>query len=238
MDMLSAATPPTRPSGPSLWKWLLRSVGLEAWFQQTAVATQAGQEERVFLRLEMPSVSSTTVVANAALLTKALGECMATIDAGGGEVVSQEGSSLLLAWPAELGAQQVVPVYFQLRERLQHRIRHQELFAAASLGWVMARRKRTKLYYQGEVMKHVAGMLRENKQLGHDLLISAALYHRLDQTLPYQYQLHVGFDLPGHRYPATLFRVTAELPTESAQQSFSELTAATTDEKVSPLPYL
>ena len=236
--MLSAATPPTRPNGPSLWKWLLRSVGLEAWFQQTPLTAQAGQEERVFLRLEMTNASNSISGSSAALLSEVLNASIATIEAGGGEVVSQEGGSLLLAWPADLGAQQVVPIYFHLRERIQRQSRHQRLFAAASVGWVVARRKREKLYYRGEVLKHVAGMLRENKQLEHDLLISAALYHRLDQTSPYHYQLHVGFDLPGHRYPATLFRVTAELPTEPTQPSFPDLVTATTNEEVSPLPYL
>ncbi|HEX8427058.1 hypothetical protein [Hymenobacter sp.] len=80
-------------------------------------------------------------------------------------------------------------------------------------------------------------MLRENQQLNHDLLVSAALYHHLDQTFPYQYQLHVGFNLPGHRYPATLFRVTAETVSEPYQQSFAE-EPTTTAGKVSALPCL
>ncbi|MDF7814881.1 hypothetical protein P1X16_26115 [Hymenobacter sp. YC55] len=236
MDMLSAATPPTRPNGPSLWKWFLRSVGLEAWFQKTSVTAQDGQEERVFLRLALSGVSSSAKSPDPTPLTEALNECMAAIRAGGGQVVSNQGTNLLLTWPVELGARQVVPIYFQLRERLQRRTRQQELFAAASLGLVTTRHRRARLDYQGEVVKHVAGMLRENQQLGHDLLISAALYHRLDQTLPYQYELHVGFDLPGHRYPATLFRVTAESPAEPTQPSFPELAA--TAEKAPSLPYL
>ena len=235
MDMLSAATPPTRPSGPSLWKWFLRSVGLEAWFQKTSVAAQGGQEERVFLRLTLPGASNKANTPSASPLTQALTECLPAIMASGGQVVSNQDNSLLLTWPAELGARQVVPIYFQLRERVQRRARQQKLFAAASLGWVTARHEKTRLDYRGEVVKHVAGMLRENQQLGHDLLISAALYHRLDQSLPYHYELHVGFDLPGHRYPATLFRVRTELAAEPVQQSFPELAA--TAEEASSLPY-
>ncbi|UOQ68653.1 hypothetical protein [Hymenobacter volaticus] len=219
-----------------MWKWLLRSVGLETWFQKTSVAAQAGQEERVFLRLTLPDALNTANTSSTTPLTEALSECLTTIRASGGQVVSNQGNSLLLSWPAELGALQVVPMYFQLRERVYRRARQPKLFAAASLGWVTARHKRTRLDYQGEVVKQVAGMLRENQQLGHDLLISAALYHRLDQTLPYHYELHVGFDLPGHRYPATLFRVRAELPVEQAHQSFPEL--ATTAEEEASLPYL
>jgi hypothetical protein len=55
----------------------------------------------------------------------------------------------------------------------------------------------------------VAGILHESQRVGSDLLISAALLQRLDRCMPFQYNLHLGFNLPGHRYPATLFRVAA-----------------------------
>lgn len=54
MDTLSAAPSPS-PNEPSLWKWLLRSVGLETWLQQTPAVAPPGREERVFLQLILPS---------------------------------------------------------------------------------------------------------------------------------------------------------------------------------------
>ncbi len=237
MDTLSAAHPPTRPNGPSLWKWLLRSVGLETWFHPHAAA-QPAREERVFLRLILPGVSGIAGKAGADLLNVVLRECLPAVRTGGGEVASHQSGSLLLTWPAETGQREVVPTYFQLRERLRRQARHQELFGAASLGWVTPRSGRGRRQYRGEVLTHVAGMLRENQQLGHDLLVSAALHHRLDYTLPFRYDLHVGFNLPGHRYPATLFRVTPELPSEPTPPSFTELVTATPTGKVSSLPYL
>ncbi|WP_375438221.1 hypothetical protein [uncultured Hymenobacter sp.] len=238
MDTLSTAIPPTRPNGPNLWQWLLRSVGLEAWFQQTPVGTQAGREERVFLQLALPGISDATNASKSALLTEALGECLTAIQAGGGKIASCQGGSLLLTWPVELGEQQVVSAYFLLRERVRHLTRHQELFGAASLGWVTLRQARAGLSYQGEVVNQVAGILRENQQSGYGLLISAALHHRLDQTLPFRHELHVGFNLPSHRYPATLFRVTSELTYESDQPRIEELASATSAERVPYLPCL
>ncbi|HEX8659167.1 MAG TPA: hypothetical protein VF690_16630 [Hymenobacter sp.] len=205
MTTLSAPVPPARPGGSGWWGWLLRALGLDAGFQQKPVASRAGREERVFLLIGLPANSG----ANAALLAEALSECMATIRASGGEVAGQKNGNIWLAWPAGLGERQAIAVYFQLHNCLRRRSHPAELLGAAGLGWVKPGRAWSGLRYRGDVLGSVAGILRESQQVG-GLLVSAALRQRVDRELPFRYELHVGFNLPGHSYPATLYRVAPE----------------------------
>jgi hypothetical protein len=81
----------------------------------------------------------------------------------------------------------------------------------ASLGWVKLLLASTHgPCFRGKVLRQGASSFREGKQLESGLLISAALHHQLDQGAPFRYQLHVAFKVTGHRYPATLYRVTVD----------------------------
>ncbi|WP_227610101.1 hypothetical protein [Hymenobacter translucens] len=148
---------------------------------------------------------------NKKLLFQLVHECRAAVEAGGGVVIEQLPKSLLLSWPAGLGEQQALPAYQLLRASLQRMAPQAQLHGAASLGWVKVRPSQSGGHrYRGEVLRQVAGILLESVQLGSGLLIAAVLYQRLDRTAPFRYQLHVGFEVAGHRYPATLFQVTAD----------------------------
>jgi hypothetical protein len=199
--------PPAQPDGHGLWRWLLRSTGLEAWFQQAPAAAHVGQVERVFLQVSLPSSKAASSV-----FAEALADCLPTIQASGGEVVNQQAASALLSWPVVLGSQQaqVIRAYFQLRESMSRLLGQPALrmCGAASLGWVMPNQAKAGQRYRGEVLSSVAGILRA-AQPGNALFVSAALHHRLDLIPAFNYELDVAFDVAGHRYPATLFRVSA-----------------------------
>jgi hypothetical protein len=198
MKSIASSDQPVR-KGHGCWGWLLRTVG-QLWFRADAAATSTGYEERVVLLLSLPEDNQ--------LLVKLLRKCAPAIRASGSELVGQLATSLLLAWPADLGAQQVLPLFMQLRASLYHLAPQAQLRGAASVGWVKPRSAGTDgQSYQGEVMQQVAGILHESIRLGGDLLISAALHHRLNRAAPFQYQLHVAFQVKGHRYPATLYQV-------------------------------
>jgi hypothetical protein len=201
--MISIASPaqPAR-KGHGRWGWLLRTVG-QLWFRADAAATSTDCEERVVLLLTLPEDNQ--------LLAKLLRQCAPAIKASGSELVGQLATGLLLAWPADLGEQQALPLFMQLRASLYCLAPQAQLRGAASVGWVKLRSAGTDgQSYQGEVMRQVVGILHESTQLGGGLLISAALHHRLNRAVPFQYQLHVAFQVKGHRYPATLYQVAAE----------------------------
>lgn len=199
---------PVNGQGP--WQWLLRISGLEAWFQQAPAEARTGQQERVFLLLALPASSLHPMVTQAGFLAKALRDCEPALLAGGGEVVSQQGATLLLAWPATAATQvpQALNTYYQLRKALQQAgYLGPNLCGAASIDWVAVSAASTR--YKGKVTGSVAGILHEAERLSGGLLIAAALHHRLAPSVPFEYELHVGFKVPGHRYPATLYRVHA-----------------------------
>lgn len=210
MTISTTSVPPASPGRPSLWKWFLRSVGVETWFNQKSNVAPAGREQRVFLSLLLPGATSRPGSPAAALLTQALAECMTTIGEGGGEVAHHQDGQLLLTWPIAQGARHAVSIYFQLRASVQRRDSQAKLFGAASLGWVKASSLHGAHQYRGEVLGSVAGILHEVQKLGSELLTSAALHHQIAADLPFHFQLHVAFDVPGHRYPATLYLVTTE----------------------------
>ena len=201
--------PPAHPGGSGWWGWLLRSLGLEGGFQQKPAVARAGREERVFLLIGLPAHAASARTSSAEVLAEALGECLDAIRAGGGEVAGHKGGNTWLTWPAGLGERQAVAVYFQLRDCLRRRGQPAELLGAAGLGWVKPKRIGSGPRYRGDVLGSVAGILRESQQVG-GLLVSAALRQRVDRELPLRYELHVGFNLPGHSYPATLYRVAPE----------------------------
>jgi hypothetical protein len=211
MSTLPARLPLAQPDGGGLWRWLLRNLGLETWFQQPAATAHAGQVERIFLQLAPALNQSGSQAEWAAKLTAALAECRPAMQASGGEVLSQQGATLLLSWPAVPGSQQsqVVRTYFELCASMARQA-GPTLCGAASLGWVVpSSTENLAKRYRGEVLRGVAGMLRAGQQLGSQLLISAALQHRLDAEPAYRYELDVAFEVAGHRYPVTVFRVSA-----------------------------
>jgi hypothetical protein len=212
MTTLTSPAPPAKPGRPSLWEWFLRSVGVDTWFNQKSNAAPAGREERVFLSLLLPDATSRPGDSPVILLTKALAECMTTIREGDGEVAHHQDGQLLLTWPMAQGARHAVGVFFQLRASVQRRDQQAKLYGAASLGWVKPSPSRGAHQYRGEVLGSVVGILHEAQQQGSELLTSAALYHQLAADQPFHFHLHVAFDVPGHRYPATLYQVTAERP--------------------------
>jgi len=202
-------------SKPSLWHWLLRITGLEAWFQQAPVAAHAGREERLLLLLELPGTTRATRAAHTTLLTNALRECQPAIAASGGAVVAHQPGKLLLTWPAATeSAAPLVALYFQLRDCVRRLAGSPTLplNGAAGLGWAAPTKAATPHQYEQASLREVAGLLHESQQLGSELLLAAALHQRLAPAVVGQCALHVAFEVPGHRYPATVYRVVAPTP--------------------------
>ncbi len=208
MNNLSLPAPPK----PGLWYWLLRATGLEAWFQQAPTAAHAGREERLILLVALPNTTRLTRSAHAALLAEALRECQPAIAASGGAAGPYQLGSLLLTWPAASAS--MVPVtalYFQLRDCVR-RLAGAPLLAlngAAGLGWATPGAAAAPRQYEPASLREVAGLLHESQQLGSELLLAAALHQRLAPEAAGPCALHVAFKVPGHRYPATVYRVVA-----------------------------
>jgi len=201
------------PSKPGLWHWLLRITGLEAWFQQAPAAAHAGREERLVLLLALPGTTRATRTAHTTLLTNALRECQPAIAASGGAVVPYQPGTLLLTWPA--ASDSTAPLtafYFQLRDcvRRQAGSPTQPLNGAAGLGWAAPGAVAAPRQYEPAGLREVAGLLHESQQIGSELLLAAALHQRLAPGVAGQCALHVAFEVPGHRYPATVYRVVAQ----------------------------
>jgi hypothetical protein len=197
---------------PSLWRWLLRTTGLEAWFQQAPAVAHAGREERLVLLLALPNTTRLTRSAHAALLADALRECQPAIAASGGAVVPYQSGTLLLTWPAT--SESMAPItalYFQLRECLRRLAGSPVLLlnGAAGLGWAAPGAAAAPRQYEPAGLREVAGLLHESQQLGSELLLAAALHQRLAPGVAGPCALHVAFEVQGHRYPATVYRVVA-----------------------------
>ncbi|MGI4867333.1 MAG: hypothetical protein ACRYFZ_25670 [Janthinobacterium lividum] len=209
MNNSSTLDSPTYRGKLSTWQWLLRSTGLEAWFRQAPAAAHAGQEERIFLLLTLANTTRTTRSAHAALLADAARECAASIKASGGELLTYQLGTLLLAWPTTSQAlPPVAALYFQLRDCVRRLASAPALglSGAAGLGWSAPGTARR---YAKNSLRELAGILHESQQVGSDLLLAAALHQRLAPTVAEPCTLHVAFEVPGHRYPATLYRVAA-----------------------------
>jgi hypothetical protein len=208
MNNLSIPAPPK----PSLWHWLLRTTGLEAWFQQAPAAAHAGREERLLLLLALPNTTHLTRSAHAALLADVLRECQPAIAASGGAVVPYQPGMLLLTWPTTReAAVPVTALYFQLRDCVRRLAGAPtlRLNGAAGLGWAAPGAVAAPRQYEPASLREVAGLLHESKQLGGELLLAAALHLRLAPETTGPCALHVAFEVPGHRYPATVYRVVA-----------------------------
>lgn len=200
------------PNKPSLWHWLLRTTGLEAWFQQAPAAAHAGREERLLLLLALPNTTRLTRSAHAALLAEAARECQPALAASGGVAVPYQPGILLLTWPA--ASESTVPVtalYFQLRDCVRRLAGSPTLAlnGAAGLGWVAPGAAAAPRRYEPASLREAAGLLHESQQLGSELLLTAALHQRLAPETAGPCALHVAFEVPGHRYPATVYRVVA-----------------------------
>ncbi|HET9501952.1 MAG TPA: hypothetical protein VFO93_00320 [Hymenobacter sp.] len=197
---------------PGLWHWLLRTTGLEAWFQQAPAAAHAGREERLVLLAALPNTTRLTRSAHTAMMAEALRECQPAIGASGGVVMPHQPGSLLLTWPAASApAVSITAIYTQLRDCVRRLAGAPALplNAAAGLGWVAPGAAATPRQYEPVALREVAGLLHESQQLGSDLLVTAALHQRLAPEATGPCELHVAFGVPGHRYPATVYRVAA-----------------------------
>jgi hypothetical protein len=202
-------------SKPGLWPWLLRITGLEAWFQQAPTAAHAGREERIVLLLTLAGTTRATRSAHAALLASALRECQPALGASGGAATAYQPGTLLLTWPAATeSSAPVVALYFQLRDCVRRLAGSPtlRLDGAAGLGWAALGAAAPRQFEQAS-LRAVAGLLHESQQLGSELLLAAALQQRLAPAVAGQCALHVAFEVPGHRYPATVYRVVA--PTDA-----------------------
>lgn len=209
MNNSSTLDSPSYRGKLSTWQWLLRSTGLEAWFRQAPATAHAGQEERIFLLLTLAGTTRATRPAHTTLLADAAHECAATIKASGGELLAYQPGTLLLAWPTTGQAlPPVAAIYFQLRASVRRLAGAPALGlgGAAGLGWSAPGTTRR---YAKASLRELAGILHESQQVGGDLLLAAALHQRLAPTVAEPCTLHVAFEVPGHRYPATLYRVAA-----------------------------
>jgi len=196
---------------PGLWRWLLRATGLEAWFRRAPAAAHAGQEERIVLLLALAGTTRATRAAHAALLARAQQACQASLAASGGTALEYQPGILLLTWPAATESRvPIVALYFQLRDCLRQLANAPALGleAAAGLGWA-APAALAWQQYEPASLREVASLLHESRQLGSELLLTAALRQRLAPAVAGQCALHVAFEVPGHRYPATVYRAVA-----------------------------
>jgi hypothetical protein len=83
------------------------------------------------------------------------------------------------------------------------------LNGAAGLGWAAPGATAAPRQYEPASLREVTGLLHESQQLGSELLLAAALHQRLAPEAAGPCALHVAFEVPGHRYPATVYRVVA-----------------------------
>jgi hypothetical protein len=199
-------------SKSGLWPWLLRIVGLESWFQQAPAAAHAGREERIVLLLTLAGTTRATRSAHATLLANACRECQPQIGASGGTAVEYQPGTLLLTWPATAeSSAPVVALYFQLLDCVRRlaALPALRLNAAAGLGWAAPGVAAAPRQFEQASLREIAGLLHESQQLGSELLLTAALQQRLAPAAAGQCALHVAFEVPGHRYPATVYRVLA-----------------------------
>lgn len=208
------------PAKPSLWRWLLRTTGLEAWFQQAPAAAHAGREERLLLLLALPNTTRLTRKAHAALLADALRECQPAIAASGAAMIPYQPGTLLLTWPA--ASESTAPItalYFQLHDCVRRLAGAPTLLlnGAAGLGWAAPGAAAAPRQYEQAGLREVAGLLHESQQLGSELLLAAALHQRLAPGIAGPCALHVAFEVPGHRYPATVYRVVAPAAAPAGQ---------------------
>lgn len=218
-------------SKSGLWPWLLRIVGLESWFQKAPTAAHAGREERTVLLLTLVGTTRTTRPVHTALLAAAGWECQPALAASGGATVEYQPGTLLLTWPAASeSSAPVVALYFQLRDCLRRLADSPALHlnGAAGLGWAATGATSSRQFEQAG-LRAVVGLLHESQQLGSELLLTAALQQRLVPTAAGQCALHVAVEVPGHRYPATVYRVLAPV-----SQKVTELQTAH-EELMTPL---
>lgn len=202
------------PASPKqgLLPWLLRIVGLESWFQQAPTAAHTGREERIILLLTLAGTTRATRSAHASLLAEACRECQPAIAASGGAATAYQPGTLLLTWPAAPeSSAPVVALYFQLRDCVRRLAGSPalRLDGAAGLGWAAPGAAAAPRQFEQAGLREVAGLLHESQQLGSELLLTAALQQRLAPAAAGQCALHVAFEVPGHRYPATVYRVAA-----------------------------
>ena len=204
----SSTLPSSSYSGKGLGQWLLRSTGLEAWFRQAPAVAHAGEEERIVLLLTLAGTKQINRSAHAALLADAFSECAASIEASGGELINYQSGTLMLAWPATGQLPPLAAIYTQLRACVRRLAGWHTLGlgGAAGLGWAAPGAASR---YDKASLREVAGILHESQQLGSELLLTAALHQRLAPVLAASCTLHVAFEVPGHRYPATLYQVVA-----------------------------
>lgn len=212
---------------PSLWRWLLRTTGLEAWFQQAPAAAHAGREERLVLLLALPNTTRLTRSAHTAIMADALRECQPAIGASGGVGAPHRSGTLLLTWPA--ASESTAPItglYFQVRDCVRRLAGSPTLLlnGAAGLGWAAPGAAAAPRQYEPASLREVAGLLHESQQLGSELLLAAALHQRLAPEAAGPCALHVAFEVPGHRYPATVYRVVA--PAAAPENEKPQTTAA------------
>ncbi len=208
--MNNIVVPASSKSG--LWPWFLRITGLEAWFQQAPTTAHAGREERIILLL---TPAGATRSAHATLLADACRECQPAIAASGGAVVAFQPGTLLLTWPiAAESSAPVVALYFQLRACARRLAGSPALplNGAAGLGWAAPGAAAAPHQFEQASLREVAGLLHESQQLGSELVLAAALQQRLAPAVMGECALHVAFEVPGHRYPATVYRVLAPGP--------------------------
>jgi hypothetical protein len=203
-------------SKPGLWQWMLRTIGLEAWFQQGPVAAHTGREERLLLLLALPGTTRATRAAHTTLLTNALRECQPAIVASGGVAAAYQPGSLLLTWPAVAeSSAPIVALYAQVHACVRRLAGSPSLAlnGAAGLGWAAPGAATAPRQYEQTGLREVAGLLHESQQLGSELLLTAALHQRLAPEAAGPCALHVAFEVPGHRYPATVYRAVAPIAT-------------------------
>jgi len=207
---------------PSMWRWLLRTTGLEAWFQQAPAVAHAGREERLMLLLGLPNTTLLTRSAHAALLADALRECQPVLAASGGVVVPYQPGTLMLTWPAASGSTApITALYAQLRDCARRLADSPTLLlnGAAGLGWAAPGATAAPRQYEQAGLREVAGLLHESQQLGSELLLAAALHQRLAPGVAGPCALHVAFEVPGHRYPATVYRAVP--PTSNTEKTLA-----------------
>lgn len=197
MPTLVVSTPPA-PVGR--WQRLLDGLGLAAWFRRPPAGTPTGHEERVLLLLTLTNAP----LHSPEPLAAALVACGPALAASGGQVVEQHVNRLLLSWPAHYPAAWLA-IYQHLRAHLHQQLGEgPQLYGAATLGLLAPRPSWLAPGYRGAALGQVAGILHEGRAQGYPLLLSAALHYRLGiAALPCQ--LHLAFNLSGHRYPATLY---------------------------------
>jgi hypothetical protein len=164
------------------------------------------------LLISLPNTTRLTRSAHTAIMTDALRECQPAIVASGGAAAPYQPGSLLLTWPAtSASTAPITALYFQLRDCVRRLAGAPTLAlnGAAGLGWAAPGATAAPRQYESAGLREVAGLLHESQYLGNELLLAAALHQRLAPEVAGPCALHVAFKVPGHRYPATVYRVVA-----------------------------